>query len=209
MGVADSIKISKTLVGHAWNELTNIIKAELNMEVRIYEKSMGSKPNGELRGHMHAWYAAAEKYVLSFLREWKAVRLQTWKEEGMDEALEAAQAMGWERQKSMTVMRGFVENAKATMGKMRRMELSWKKETKAEERKMRKMSEKEKGKQAEESDWTTDDQSRGVDGDDGMESLESEEKDFEIQLQLFPLCFLARPLSFCFFAFFIPMVLLA
>ena len=145
-GIADGIKISKTLVGYAREELQEVIKSQLKLEVKIYEKAMGKKPNGGLGGHMHAWYEAVEKYVLIFLRAWKGVRLHKWQEEGMDEGLKAAKAMGWERDKSKEVMRGYLGKTKEQLEGMHRMERSWKKETKVEERAIEK--EKEKSQKA-------------------------------------------------------------
>ena len=79
--MADGIKISKALALYVWDELKDIVKAEFRMEMKVYERTP-LYANGSLGGHMHAWYAAAEKYVLGFLKAWRNAKLKEWKEEG-------------------------------------------------------------------------------------------------------------------------------
>ena len=66
-GGAYGIKATKSLAIHAWDELLDIVKAEIRMEVKIYEKALGNKIHGGLGGHMRAWYAAAQKYAIGLL----------------------------------------------------------------------------------------------------------------------------------------------
>ena len=61
--------------------------------------------------------------------------------------MEAAKAMGWDVQKSREQMRRYVEDAKAVLERMRRMERGWRKETKAEKTIQEKKKEEAQGDQ--------------------------------------------------------------
>jgi alkylated DNA repair dioxygenase AlkB len=125
-GVGDSIKVSKTLVKFAWDQLKEWVRVEIKMEVRIYEKFAQQKAEKGMGGHMYEWYIAVEEHMIAFLWAWKEGKLDKWNGGPGKKGIAAGKAMGWSSQDCKEAMDRYTERTKEMMEQIRRMEVGWK-----------------------------------------------------------------------------------
>ena len=103
----DGIRVSKVLVEHTKQEIEELIKAEVKLEIGVATRHLQmEKGQGNLEAMMLQWYAHAQEYRMRYLRAWRHDKLISWKGELPTEAKETATEMGWTTEMIEAVKQG-------------------------------------------------------------------------------------------------------